>query len=292
MLRFLTVIALLALTCATSSAQTIWYVDASSPGGNGQSWATAFQDLQEALDAAGPGSEIWVAEGVYVPSRQYSPGSPRTETFLIFPCDAMFGGFPVGGGSMGQRDPALHETVLSGDQNGDDLPGFVNRGDNSRIVVLGNRNVSGGILDGFTIRGGDLEGIIINGPTPPYEFRNCVITDNGSGGRVFCDSPVLANCTVIGNAAGGLSFSGNTPTITDCRFVDNGGRGLECTDAVITGCTFSGNSSSGDGGGIRGSDCDIVDCTFDGNSATGNGGGLWLDGNSRVSGCTITRSTV
>jgi hypothetical protein len=59
------------------------------------------------------------------------------------------------------------------------------------------------------------------------------------------------------------------------------------SEAVFSGCAFTGNSASNGGGLLnRGSDLTIVDCVFAGNEATssaasgqyGNGGGLYIDG--------------
>jgi hypothetical protein len=55
------------------------YVNASSTGSNpdGSSWATAFHNLQDALDKAAStngADEIWVAKGTYQPTRIYTVG--------------------------------------------------------------------------------------------------------------------------------------------------------------------------------------------------------------------------
>src|SRR5436190_1403834 len=59
-----------ALMAGRSAGQTIIYVNASAPpGGDGTSWATAFDRLEAALAAAPPGgAEVWVAGGVYRPT--------------------------------------------------------------------------------------------------------------------------------------------------------------------------------------------------------------------------------
>ena len=56
------------------------YVDASSMAVvmDGTSWANAFDDLQDALDIAGSGDVIHVAEGVYYPS-----AADVTESFIM-----------------------------------------------------------------------------------------------------------------------------------------------------------------------------------------------------------------
>ena len=127
-------------------AQTL-YVNASAPGGgNGTSWASAFRDLQSALVVAGPGNQVWVARGRYLPSAS-NPGA----SFVLPDGVPVYGGFTGSETSLAQRDPLANVTLLDGDLLGDDLPGFVNYADNSQHVVSAVGTVSA-FLDGFTVR--------------------------------------------------------------------------------------------------------------------------------------------
>ena len=81
----------------TQAQERLYVDDDATPGGDGLTWATAYEDLQAALDAAAlPGSttsEIWVAAGTYVPSTQTDPNDPRTATFQLLSGVAVYGGF-------------------------------------------------------------------------------------------------------------------------------------------------------------------------------------------------------
>ena len=85
-----------------AQAQPVLYVDQSvdSPPEqqDGESWATAFDDLQPALEKAEDDSaftEIWVAEGTYHPSRELDEGDARSATFQLVDGVSIFGGFPA-----------------------------------------------------------------------------------------------------------------------------------------------------------------------------------------------------
>lgn len=112
--------ALTGLAPAPADART-WHVDARATGGNtGLSWMDAFQDLEAALQAAAPGDQVWIAQGVYVPTRQQDPARVQSATFLLPTDVAIYGGFAGTETALAQRDPTLHPTVLSGDLARDD----------------------------------------------------------------------------------------------------------------------------------------------------------------------------
>jgi hypothetical protein len=117
------------------SAQQRWYVDSMVEiSGDGGSWPSAFETLQEALTAAALADppppdaqhEIWVAMGEdpetgYLPSETVDFGSAdlRTVTFELQNRLAVYGGFrgnrPGGGEeNLSQRSPEENETMLHG----------------------------------------------------------------------------------------------------------------------------------------------------------------------------------
>ena len=79
------------------------YVDQSAaPSGDGTSWATAFNDIQSAVDAAFANDIIFIAEGIYRPENVIDISIPLT----------IRGGYPLGGGV--QNIPT-HTTQIQAD---------------------------------------------------------------------------------------------------------------------------------------------------------------------------------
>ena len=89
--------------------------------GNGSGWgAAAFKYLQDALaqaPQAPPGSQIWVAQGIYYVDQDCANPDgtgDRVSTFQLVERVWLLGGFDGMETEAGERDPVAHVTILSG----------------------------------------------------------------------------------------------------------------------------------------------------------------------------------
>ncbi len=286
----------------------ILFVDASNSSGTatGASWATAYTSIQDAVNAASAGDEIWVAAGTYTGTGDYVVEMAEGVD--------LYGGFSGTETQLEQRNWVSNTVILDGNHE--------------RRVLLGAEDA---ILDGFTITRGNsfgkgggmyIEGELLNevlmsivnctfsdnhsmngGAIYNYygniEITNCAFTQNGAlqGGAVYNinSEPAITGCTFIGNLSsnyGGAVYNISTWAIfSDCYFIDNsvgyinaskgGGLYSKYSRDTFTNCVFRNNETDGFGGGLYslGSyGLTVVNCSFSGNQAGDQGGGIWSDG--------------
>ncbi|OGO01258.1 MAG: hypothetical protein A2Y72_06450 [Chloroflexi bacterium RBG_13_53_26] len=255
------------------------YVDSSTTGSgndNGTSWADAFDDLQEALTTASSSDTIWVASGTYYPDENAAnPNGTgnRSATFRMVDGVALYGGFPSGGGTWEDRDPAIHVTTLSGDIDGDGVPDTQNA-----YTVVSSLNCYDTVIDGFTISGGYADkapyvGGMYN-KNSSLTVSNCIFSGNygtAHGGMYnYSSSPMVINCIFWDNhgiyVGGMCNANGSSPRVTNCTFSGNPGVYVGAmyninSSPVVTNCILWGNSGGSEiynnGGSATFTYCDI-----------------------------------
>ena len=304
------------------SAQNTWYVKFDgNDTKNGKSWTDAFSSLQKALDAAKDGDQIWVAEGVYKPTK--APNTTTTDTtardrtFLLKSGVAIYGGFLGTETTLSQRKWKTNITTLSGDIG---LPN-VNTDNTYHVVVSVGDSSSAGTLDGFTIISGNANNrssaIDINGESILRSYgggicnfyssptlSNIIITASAasSGGGIYNEyaSPTITDATIRGNAAnygGGICNISSSPTLINSVISSNialeygGGIDNEANSVLtLIGVTISGNTSEFNGGGISNTFATAIltNTAIIGNTAGNVGGGIF----NSLSVSTLTNVTI
>lgn len=280
---------ILFLIFSINSFSAIIYVSQLSSGlQNGTSWSNAYgaNQVQEAINSATIGDEIWVSCGTF------TPGSNRSISFSMRNGVSILGGFLGNETNLAQRDLSCGScSILSGEiGNQNSLL------DNSYHVISNQNLDETAIINGFQIINAydertpstseGLGGGIYNmgsgvGNMCGPKILNCIFRNNhsGFGGAIFNNgfsagnsSPHIENCFFEENVAfqgGGakdnFGLDGNaSPSIFNCVFLNN--------SAPIAGAIYCW------GGGVGNSSPYILNSTFYGNQATnGDAGAIICD---------------
>ena len=229
------------------SQNAVWYVSENGTG-NGTSWSLASNNLQNIINNAVAGDQVWVKQGTY----QRNVGL----SFSVKDGVSVYGGFPSAGNpTMNNRNPRLYETILSGNQ--------------ARVLEASGSFdpiSTSTIIDGFTIKNGNANvGAGILGYNCDATFRNLKIVNNssniGMGGGVSLGNSnstfiqvVIANNTSLlspgsdGDIAG-IRINGGSPRFYNSVIANNhaegytGGVGLYSTNTYFYNTVIYGNTA-------------------------------------------------
>jgi hypothetical protein len=302
------------LVCGLAWSQnisaTIIYVKSNAVGeNNGSSWQDAYLDLQNALETASIGDQIWVAQGIYTPSQPNDTGDPRDVTFKLINGVKIYGGFAgiIGSEELFSglfqdqpvRNPNDYETILSGNIGISDSDT-----DNSYHVVTSNDMMtSNTLLDSFTITKGNANGgnnkdfgggLYNSGGNPRLEnlnFKDNVATQCGGGIYNFNSTDLVLKAVKLTNNiatqnGGGMcnensSLQINSITAINNLAIDGGGIYNNNSILVLNGGYVRENKASNNGGGFynQNTELRVTDnlnkVTIQSNQAGLNGGGIY-----------------
>ena len=254
------------------------YVDQANSESNiqdGRSWETAFVNLQNALDLAKNSKcksefTIWVAEGVYTPSISLDTGDVSNQSkfsFLIPDGTKLYGGFKGSEKSIDERNLEIHETILSGDFNEDDIviessvPVTIENNTENAWHVVSMVNPIGTQSIGVT-----MNGFVVSGGYAPY------------GGDILVNDQSINNYMGAGIYTYHVSLDLENSFVINNRSSSGAGVYSVYQTLNLTNTVIANNVSTGSGGGVYvfGGDSKISNTTFIGNTAK-KAGGLYVN---------------
>jgi len=256
---------MLALTLAlTGSNFAATYYVAAGAAGTGASWSDAFGSLDSALAVAASGDTVLVAAGNYIPSGA---------SFSVAAGVTVKGGYNNFITSYGNvtnigefYNPSNYPVVLSGDTNSDD----------AEANLYGSPDA----LDALPSRAENKTQIMVLAGTATIEgvtfyHGGAAFGANGAGlGCAASGTATVSNCQFLGNVGTVAAVylpGGGTLAMSNCWFEGNAASQSVVRlygTATITGCTFKGNSNSGEvsngiqisgGTSVTISNCVVVD---------------------------------
>ncbi|RMG67233.1 MAG: T9SS C-terminal target domain-containing protein [Bacteroidetes bacterium] len=294
---------LVSLTFALiSNSQAQVFVKAGATGaGDGSSWTDAYTDLQDAIDAAPGGAELWVAAGTYTPSRttsgNTSDNKAKERTFFINKSLSLYGGFAGTESQLAQRNWNSNHAIIDGDL-----------GNGKRVYQLFRIQQQVSVtIDGFTLQRAEAEGpsdqsdgagiLAHNLSTLTLRNLDCYDLEAKRDGGILHITQLsqlyIEGCGFYGGESkkGGALHADNLSnlTIVNSYFCGNeadGGSGMggaiyatQLGSFTLTGSAFTNNEAENHGGAIylkNGSATTLTNNTFTNNEADNHGGAVYL----------------
>ena len=234
------------------AATATWHVESGGTG-NGTDWYGSAASLTNALETAGDGDAIWIAEGTYTNASEFSCSVSNIR---------IYGGFTNGMTDFNERDWTNYPALLDG------------LGTHRVLSITSAGNVH---LDGLVLTNGVLD------TNASYEPGGSGLKADGYDQITLTDVKIV-DCEAGNFSYGGATyFSGGTIAMTDCEIRGNrlgqynSGIGIAFRDGptvTMTDCVFAENTREGStweisGGGfsIVGGSVTASNCLFYDNSA-------------------------
>ena len=233
-----------------------WYVASSGSGVDGKSWASAYNTIQVALNAATNGADV-----IHVKGETFSVTTPLSWTK---PGVIVRGGYE-GSGAPGNHDPVQWSTVINRSSGETRILNILNASNGKLEYVT----ICGGLLTGSGTVGG---GILITN-SANFTIDSCIISNNTAGalgGGIYA-----FNCSQI-NIKNSIIVT-NIMDVADRDWTRyGGGIYMRNCSGVISNCVIKGN---------------VARNTRHGWSVTRpNGGGITIDGGNMTIARTIIRN--
>lgn len=262
------------LVCSQSHAALL-HVDAGgrTPLPPYDSWLTAATNIQDAIDAASPGDEVVVTNGIY------AMGGRAFNGLLV--------------NRVAVTKPLLVRSV-SGPRYTSIQGQFAPQGTQDEGAIRCAYLVDGAVLAGFTLISGttlswpanqlqDQSGAGVWCESANSVVSNCILVGNSAayaGGGAYGGS--LRGCAIVGNAAGSAGGGAYGSMLENCEVSTNiaGERGGGTAASMLGHCNVTGNRASTGGGAFFGM---LKDCTIEANQAGSGGGGFFVT----IESCTI-----
>lgn len=269
-------------------------------GGDGTTWATAIGSIDEAIDKSKVGDEIWIASGIYKPTKLLKSNKKKSRSFIIKDGVSLYGGFKGNETSKQQRERKkdgnpydyLNETILSSDDGVEDkwertfqdastyryawktrneqIPGTENN--YCHVLFCQEKILNKTIIDGLTLKGANAQ---------EYKVK-------AAGGALYAIGNIqLTTCKIVENSSW---FKNESTKSSD---TNGGAVYIDGTEgALIKDCYFARNyahSSYGNanGGAIYAKGTIIENCYFEDCVGLDFGGAVYAIGG-KINNCEFT----